>query len=236
MNRPKKYQQIQTHFKKRILAGEYNPNSYLPSENEICAQFQTTRGTVRKALDELIKEGYIEKEHGRGSRVIERRKSLGLLTVKGFSGGMDYEVESRVTQKSTIVDWDPSIGFALTEEEKRSKWVYFQRIRYIDGKPIVVEDNWYSEKALGLIDADSFIDGSFFKTLSQKYLIEIMGVEHELRGEIASKDLAQKLQITEESPILNISVRFQTSKPALNLYGNLYCNTETYPVRNSYYL
>ena len=149
---------------------------------------------------------------------------------------MDYEVESRVTQKSTIVDWDPSIGFALTEEEKRSKWVYFQRIRYIDGKPIVVEDNWYSEKALGLIDADSFIDGSFFKTLSQKYLIEIMGVEHELRGEIASKDLAQKLQITEESPILNISVRFQTSKPALNLYGNLYCNTETYPVRNSYYL
>ncbi|MEM7512746.1 MAG: GntR family transcriptional regulator, partial [Bacteroidota bacterium] len=209
---------------------------YLPSENEICAQFETTRGTVRKALDELIKEGYIEKEHGRGSRVIERRKSLGLLTVKGFSGGMDYEVESRVSHRTIIVDWNPSIGFALTEEEKKHKWVYFQRIRYIEGKPIVVEDNWYSEPALELIDADTFIEGSFFKTLSQKYLIEIMGVEHELRGESASKDLAQKLQIPEESPILNISVRFRTSKPTLNLYGNLYCNTEKYPVRNSYSL
>src|SRR5665811_2262983 len=57
-------------------------------------QFGTTRTTVRKALDELLKEGFIEKEHGKGSRVLERGKSLGLMSIKGFSGSTDYHVKT----------------------------------------------------------------------------------------------------------------------------------------------
>jgi DNA-binding GntR family transcriptional regulator len=191
---------------------------------------------VRRALDELLKEGYIEKEQGRGSRVLERGKSLGLLTVKGFSGSTDYEVKTTITQKPVIGEWDPTIAFPLTDDEKKAQSVYFQRVRHINGKPVVVENNWYSLNALGPLKAEEFIEGSFFKTLSQEYLIEIMGAEQELRAVSASKELAKKLGITPGSPILNIAVRFRTSRPNLNLYGNLYCNTAEYPIRNSYFL
>jgi len=232
----KKYLTIQEYIKKRIQTGKYPVGSYLPSENEICGQFDTTRTTVRKALDELLKEGFIEKEHGKGSKVVERGKSLGLLTVKGFSGSIDYEVQTVVVTPPKITKWDSVIAFPLTHEEKKSKCVYFQRVRKINNLPVVLENNWYSLDALEIIKADEFVEGSFFKTLRQKYLIEIMGADQELRSIPASKEVAKKLGVKIGAPILHISVRFRTSKPGLNLYGDLYCNTTEYPIRNSYFL
>lgn len=232
----RKYLTIRDYIRKRIQGGTYAVGSYLPSENEICGQFSTTRTTVRKALDELLKEGFIEKEQGKGSKVVERRKSLGLLTVKGFSGSIDYEVRTMVTEGPKIGQWDPIIPFILTEAEKKSNCVYFQRVRHINNRPVVLENNWYSNDALRVIDSDAFIEGSFFKTLSQKYFIEILGAEQELRSIPAGKEVAKKLGIQQGIPILHISVRFRTSKPGLNLYGDLYCNTTEYPIRNSYFL
>lgn len=232
----RKYHTIQEYIKKRIQTGKYPVGTYLPSENEICNRFGTTRTTVRKALDELLKEGFIEKEHGKGSKVLERGKSLGLLTVKGFSDAIDYEVETVVTKDSTIQQWDIITPFALTEKEKKSKCVYFQRVRHINGCPTVLENNWYSLDALEFLKSNEFVDGSFFKTLSQRHLVEIMGAEQELRAIPATKQIAKNLRIAEGDSILHIYVRFKTTKPGLNLYGDLYCNTKKYPIRNSYFL
>lgn len=236
MKEIKKYSVIYEFIKKRIQKGTYSVGSYLPSENDICEQFDTTRTTVRKALDELLKEGFIEKEQGKGSKVIERGKSLGLLTVKGFSGSIDYEVTTVITKNPQVTNWDPVIAFQLNTEEKKSKCVYFQRVRHINGKPIVVENNWYALDAMDIIEPSEFVAGSFFKTLSKKYFIEVMGAEQELRSIAANKEVAKNLGVKEGDPILHISVRFRTSKPGLNLYGDLYCNTMEYPIRNSYFI
>ena len=234
--RLKKYQQIQHYIKKRIQTGKYVMGGYLPSENDFCRKFNTTRTTVRKALDELIKEGFIVKEHGKGSRVLERSKSLGLLTVKGFSGSTEYDVKTMVTKKPKVMPWDKMISFPLTDDESQSQCVYFQRVRYINDKPVVLENNWYSLHALELVNSDEFVEGSFFKTLSQEYLIEITGSEQEIRAVRASEDVANNLGVSVGTPILQIMIRFRTSRSGLNLYGNLYCHTSDYPIRNSYFL
>ncbi|MFS4415317.1 GntR family transcriptional regulator [Maribacter sp. 2307ULW6-5] len=229
-----KYREIMGYIKERIQTGNYAVGSFLPSENELCQQFNTTRTTVRRALEELLREGFIQKEHGRGSKVLERSKSLGLLTVKGFSGAIDYDVNTVISVPPNITSWPTMRSFALSDTEEASDCVYFQRIRNINGKPVVVEDNWYAASVLEPIDAADFVEGSFFKTLSQKHLIEIMGAEQELRAITATAELAKKLQVAVNSPILHITVRFRTSLPELNLYGALYCTTTEYPIRNSY--
>ena len=78
----KKYILIHDSLKKQIQLGDYKKGDFLPSENDLCKTFSITRTTARKALDELLKEGFIERLHGKGSRVKERRQSLGLLNVK----------------------------------------------------------------------------------------------------------------------------------------------------------
>ena len=71
-----KYQKIYSELKIQIQQGLYKSGDLLPSENELCSKYSITRTTSRKALDELFKEGFIEKKQGLGSVVIERRKSL----------------------------------------------------------------------------------------------------------------------------------------------------------------
>ena len=79
------YQTIYETLKKKIQAGQFQEGQLLPSENELCTQFQNTRMTIRQALNELVNEGYIVRGHGKGSIVKTQIKRLGLLTFKGFS-------------------------------------------------------------------------------------------------------------------------------------------------------
>ncbi len=79
------YLQIYEQLKSQIVAGKYAEGDLLPSENELCAIYNSTRMTIRKALQELVQDGYIYRKHGKGSIVSSTRKSLGLLSIKGWT-------------------------------------------------------------------------------------------------------------------------------------------------------
>ncbi|MFC4908407.1 GntR family transcriptional regulator [Actinomadura gamaensis] len=50
----------------RIANGMYTPGERLPGEHALCAEFATTRNTVRRALEALQREGLIETHPGIG--------------------------------------------------------------------------------------------------------------------------------------------------------------------------
>lgn len=232
----KRYQELEILLKERIQQGKLLIGEYLPSENELCADFSITRTTVRKALDNLLKEGFIEKQHGKGSRVKERRHSLGLLNVKGFSEAVGMGVKTIFLQRPEIRTWNANLPFVLSEKEMKAKCLHFERLRFVGDDPVMLENNWFAYSELRNFPDQDFVEGSFFKTLSQKYLIEITGSEQELRAEYADERTASYLKIETGAPILHISIKFHTSKPDLNIYSELYCNTMTYPIGNSYHL
>lgn len=231
-----KYVNLQNILKEQIQQEKYKPGDYLPSENALCKQFSITRTTVRKAMDELFREGYIVKHHGKGSRVTERRKSLGLLTVKGFSEVVGKNNQTLFLQKPEYVDWNSNINLMSERENKTGKCIFFERIRMVGNEPVMYEKNWFSGKALPGFLTMEFVEGSFFKTLSRNYLIEIKGSTQELRAEKITQKVAGILQTQTGEPVLHISVKFVTSHPLLTIYSELYCNTQNYPVGNSYFL
>jgi len=229
-----RYRQIYHVLKSRIQVGTYGVGDYLPSEHELCRTYSITRTTARKALDELLKEGFIEKHHGKGSRVKERRQSLGLLTVKGFSEAVGENVHTIFLQKPMIKLWPDELLFPVSEAEIASECIYFERLRGVGDSPVMLESNWFSADGLDGFVESEFVEGSFFKTLSQKYLIEITGSEQELRAQFADEKSAYLLKVNHGSPILQICIKFTTSQPDLNIYSYLYCNTEKYPIGNYY--
>jgi len=231
-----KYITVQRFLKEQIQKGKIKQGEYLPSENELCKTFSITRTTARKALDELLKEGFIEKLHGKGSRVIERRKSLGLLDVRGFSEAVGENVKTIFLEYPRLSEWSKTIQFELGEEDEWDNCLFFSRLRCVSELPVMWEQNWFSGTVLPQFVNYEFVDGSFFKTLSQKYFIEIKGSSQELRAELANRKIASLLKIKENSPVLHISVKFLTSNNALTIYSELYCNTNKFPVGNSYYL
>ncbi|MBP2000066.1 GntR family trehalose operon transcriptional repressor [Paenibacillus shirakamiensis] len=59
-------------YKEQIDTGTLKPGSKLPSENELADTYQTTRETVRKGLNLLAQNGYINKVRGKGSFVLDK--------------------------------------------------------------------------------------------------------------------------------------------------------------------
>jgi len=65
------YYQIKSILKSRILSNEFKGNQRLPSESELCIQYNVSRATVRQALSEMVREGLIYRDQGRGSFVTD---------------------------------------------------------------------------------------------------------------------------------------------------------------------
>lgn len=232
----KKYKIIRDNLKKQIQLGEYKKGDFLPSENDLCKTYSITRTTARKALDELLREGFIERLHGKGSIVVERRKSLGLLNVKGFSEAVGGKVKTIFLQKPTESKWNGEIISSVNSEDKHEICLFFERLRFVADAPVMLEKNWFPATALPEFLNSEFTEGSFFKTLSKKYLIEVVGSSSEIRAELADEKIAQLLQIERGAPILHISIRFKTSNTKLTVYSELYCNTQKFPIGSSYFM
>lgn len=230
----RRYRKIYQTLKSGIQQQKYPVDSYLPSENELCKTYSITRTTARRALDELLKEGFIEKEHGKGSRVKERRQTLGLLTVKGFSEAVGQNVRTTFLQKPQLVAWPDHLPFKPASSELVGDCLFFERLRGVENTAVMLERNWFSAVCLDGFLETEFVEGSFFKTLSQKYFREITGSEQEIRALNADEKVANLLNIDFGSPILEISIKFSTSSKDLNIYTILYCNTEKYPIGNFY--
>ena len=67
-----KYKQVYSEIKTQISQGLLAPNQELPSENELMQSYGFSKDTIRKALSLLEMDGYIQKQQGRNSIILER--------------------------------------------------------------------------------------------------------------------------------------------------------------------
>ncbi len=55
---------------RRIVDGTWKPGSYLPSEPQLATDLGVSIGTIRKAMEDLVGQGLLERQHGRGTQVV----------------------------------------------------------------------------------------------------------------------------------------------------------------------
>ncbi len=125
------HRQISEEIERRIGAGEYKPASRLPSEQRLAEEFAVSRMTLRHALNQLASSGLIERRHGYGTVVAQRRFLRDAQ--RGF--GLTEELASRgLTPGSHIL----SVNETRPEDSERkelrlgprSKVVRIKRLRY----------------------------------------------------------------------------------------------------------
>lgn len=70
-----KYEIIKSKIEEQIQCGVYRENDKIPSESELCKMFESSRITVRKALDELVTMGVLYRQQGIGTFVRPAEKN-----------------------------------------------------------------------------------------------------------------------------------------------------------------
>ncbi|WP_422080096.1 GntR family transcriptional regulator [Ulvibacterium sp.] len=228
------YKKLHLTLKQGILSGAISKGSLLPSENELSAKYNITRATVRQGLQELVREGFIEKRMGIGSVVVNDRKTLGLLTFKGFSEVLESSALSSTTQNLKMGEigvWPSPFFYELTPSEKEEGCFFLERLRSVEGHPVMLEFTYIPQKGVPKL-VETMGKGSLFATLQQAYKIEILKVLQDVRAIHAPKTILKRLNLAPNTPVLHIHRKYLTTKSDFHIYSSLYCNTEKYAISN----
>src|SRR5699024_8589954 len=79
------YMQLQDILKERIIIGHYPKNTLIQSELELKEEFGVSMMTVRKAVEQLAQQGYVEKRSGIGTTVLDNNAVSKLSKGQRFS-------------------------------------------------------------------------------------------------------------------------------------------------------
>jgi DNA-binding GntR family transcriptional regulator len=220
------YQTIYENLKEQIQSGKYLEGEFIPSENELCAIHQTTRMTIRQALSELVREGYIERIHGKGSMVKTQIRRLGLLNFKGFSEVVEG-AKTVVLHDPSFEKFEDSFFFELSPKQLEEGCIKLERLRLKESEPLMLELTFLPAD-FHKLTTEMLIEGSLFKSLRLWYDIEMLNLEQSIRAIEADTNAAQLLKIKKGNPIIYIERKYYTNQPNVFIYSALYCSTSKY--------
>lgn len=223
------YKKLIEDLKKSINAGKYKKGELLPSENELCKAYRTTRPTVRQALAELTNLGYIVRQQGKGSIVSEPKRGLGILSVSGVTAGIgDQSLKTLILERPCKQPWPNVLLPELTDEEKQEGCIYFSRVRYINNVPVLYEETFITDTHLPRFTSRNLENRSFLKLLSEQYQVEVVGGEQKIWAITAGKKIGKLLKLRIDTPIVHMKRKLRTNRQGLNIYSWLFCNTENH--------
>jgi GntR family transcriptional regulator len=118
------YYQLKEVLKQQIRAGHLAPHTAIPSEPELVARYRVSRATVRQALTELVHEGLLYRQHGKGTFVCEPRVQQTLSELTSLS----EEIRRRGKRPG---------GLLLVSELVRGSEAVRERLRLLDEEQAV---------------------------------------------------------------------------------------------------
>ena len=141
------YQQVMDDLKGEIARGVYAAGSRIPSEMELAKSYGVGRITVRRAIEELSRAGYLNRQQGRGTFVCApklKRKIRQKDDVQSFSDACrvnGMEPGARVISRKILpADSTEAQFFGVPVG---TDLICVERVRTADGVPVMLENNIY---------------------------------------------------------------------------------------------
>ena len=98
------YFQLKEQIRQRILDGEYKEGDLIPSEREFSDRYELSSTTIRRALNDLVQENFLERKAGKGTFVRRRKVTRDLRKVLGFTKNM---TEMGLTPTTNVLSKSP---------------------------------------------------------------------------------------------------------------------------------
>jgi len=202
---PPKYAQIVSAIQRRIGDGTYPAGAQLPSETQLVREFGVSRPTVVRALEVLRSQGWIDREHGRGSFARNRavladhtRPGQMLLEEAGAAGqGILLEV-GRAPAPAAIA--------AMLRTPPETPALLRRQLIERDGEPSELVSSWFPldvAEGTDLARAEP-VPGGIHQHLHAVKRIRFDHVAERIRSRLATADESRQLKIGKRTAVLNL--------------------------------
>ncbi|MDO6450603.1 trehalose operon repressor [Oceanobacillus profundus] len=213
----KKYLAIYDDLVNKIQANTWPVSTLLPSENELSIQYDTSRETIRKALNLLSHNGYIQKVRGKGSVVIDIHKFSfpvsGIESYAELAEKLQLESSTAVHQLGYLdANHEITKMLAMTQGERIWNVV---RVREISGEKIILDKDYFTERYVPLLSLD-ICEKSIYHHIENNLGLEIGFAQKEIVVEDPTEEDRKLLDLEGFSNI--VVIRSQVYLQDANLF------------------
>jgi GntR family transcriptional regulator len=197
------YYQLKNIILSKIKEGEFPEGSLIPSERDLGESLNISRMTVRQALNQLVVEGVLFREKGKGTYV--SKSKLVQRNIMSFSD----TVRNKGLTPSTIV-----LSFQKISDRSDIKNILglqgnenlynFKRLRLADERPIAIEEVFIPERYCPHLERYD-LKSSLYKLLKEEYSLDINYMDNSIEAAKATKEERKLLGLTEAVPVLRIT-------------------------------
>lgn len=199
------HRQLFLALREQIRRSVYREGEPIPSEDQLCQSFGVSRITVRRAVADLVEEGWLEKRLGRGTFV---RQSAAKPRSRGGSTFTESLAKRAKQTKVAVLEVSrrsppphAAIAMGLAED---AQVVYASRLRSISGVPLLFVDSWVMPEYADAITGDA-LEGRSITELLLSQGVRFRYVTEEISAVAADPHVAASLHVQVGSPLLCVA-------------------------------
>ena len=222
------YKQLSRSLHNAVQQGMLNPGDSLIPERELAHKLSLSRITVRKAIDQLVDIGVLQKHHGAGTVVSDNVDIVlhkNLSTLNSFTADMNrrgLESHSRIVLRE---EGKASPKEALILNLNEEDYVHrLNRIRFLVNEPLLYEIAIIPASILSITTA---LDDSLYETLKRKNMNPVTAKQN-IHAINADDDIADKLEISPGSAVLFVERRGKDTNGKVVEYTQSYYRGDRY--------
>lgn len=199
------YYQLETILRRRIMAGDFSPDTPLPSEEMLGQEYNVSRITVRQALAALETDGLILRRRGKGTFVVKKASSV---ETPKLTGSMEdlilMGVQTSTKILSTSVVEPPENIRKLMELEDHERVYRIEKVRSVEKSSFSYVINYLPCRIGDKMKMDSLKIKPLLMILEEDLEIRVDEADQTIESTVADAHVAPLLEIRVGDPLLKV--------------------------------
>ena len=218
-----KYRKVYNDIKNQINHGVLTPKQELPSESELMQHYGFSKDTIRKALSLLEMDGYIQKQQGRNSIVLEHNLSTPQIlsenkTVGELNRPLTHQVKTTLTSLY-IVQGEETL-MRIFNVDDQMDFYRIGRVREIDGEAVEYEVSYFDRRIVSFINRE-IAEQSIYHYLEKELGLKISHSQREIVFRYANEEEKNTMDLNEYNMVVNVASTTYLSDGRPFQYGSI---------------
>jgi GntR family transcriptional regulator len=200
-----RYYQLANILRESIAEGRFEAHQPIPSERQLEGLYSVSRTTIRQAIDLLVRQGFLYREHGRGTFVSPQKLQKGISELTSFTEDMTQRgiVPGQRILDISLVQPPEKVRQHLEMPEGHGPVLQIERLRLGDDVPMGLQTSFYNLPEGQTITREELEEyGSIYRILQEKFHLIPTEADETLEVTLATPREAALLQIEAGSPLL----------------------------------
>ena len=225
------HHQIKEDLFLHLRSGRWAPGSELPTEEALCRHYRVSRGTMRRAIADLVTDGYVERHRGRGTFVSRPKLESGV--VGSYSRfrvvGPPLDPGGRVLFCRRIRA-AKDVAAMMQLDAGAPLW-NLERVRFTKGKPVSVQTSFLPVALCPELSRQPLATTHLIDVLRDVYGVHLGSAVEYIDPTVADGYAARHLGIRVRTPLFQIERTTFTVQGAVAEYRRAVLRGDVYRYR-----